>query len=109
MKKIDGGSMITKVSPAEGKELLAHDQEIILVDVRRDEEFEEGHIPNANHIVLDTLAEVAPAKLPKDAKVMVYCKAGGRSKKAAETLDALGYQHVYDLGGIQDWPYEVVK
>ena len=44
-----------------------------------------------------------------DATILVYCRSGRRSKEAAEKLLALGYQNVYDFGGIVDWPYDVVQ
>ncbi|MFR1598726.1 MAG: rhodanese-like domain-containing protein [Coprobacillus cateniformis] len=40
---------------------------------------------------------------------MVYCRSGNRSAKAAQKLVKLGYTHVYDFGGINDWPYEIEK
>ena len=45
----------------------------------------------------------------KEATLLVYCRSGRRSKDAAEKLLALGYQSVYDFGGVIDWPYELVK
>ena len=39
----------------------------------------------------------------------IYCRSGRRSKDAAQKLLALGYQSVYDFGGVIDWPYELVK
>ena len=54
----------------------------------------------------DTAAEVIPEK---DATALVYCRSGVRSRAAAEQLAALGYQQVYDFGGIIDWPYETVR
>ena len=40
---------------------------------------------------------------------LVYCRSGRRSKDAAQKLLELGYQSVYDFGGVIDWPYELVK
>ena len=45
----------------------------------------------------------------EEATLLVYCRSGRRSKDAAEKLLALGYQSVYDFGGVIDWPYELVK
>ena len=45
----------------------------------------------------------------KEATLLVYCRSGRRSKDAAEKLLKLGYQSVYDFGGVIDWPYELVK
>ena len=41
--------------------------------------------------------------------LLVYCRSGRRSKDAAQKLLELGYQSVYDFGGVIDWPYELVK
>ena len=49
-------------------------------------------------------AEVLP---DKDAEWLIYCRTGRRSADAAQKLDALGYTHIYDLGGILSWPYEI--
>ena len=45
----------------------------------------------------------------KEATLLIYCRSGRRSKQAAEKLLELGYQNVYDFGGVIDWPYELVK
>ena len=45
----------------------------------------------------------------KEQKILVYCRSGNRSKKAADLLVEMGYTNVYDFGGIKDWPYEIVK
>ncbi len=51
-----------------------------------------------------------PEALPdKEATLLIYCRSGRRSKDAAQKLLALGYQNVYDFGGVIDWPYELVK
>ena len=107
--KAEDRAVVVKLSATEGKEMLAKDKDIILVDVRTVEEFKEGHIPNAKNIVLDTIKDEASVGLPKDAKIIVYCRSGVRSKDASKRLVALGYKHVYDMGGIINWPYEVVK
>ncbi|MBS6311963.1 MAG: rhodanese-like domain-containing protein [Firmicutes bacterium] len=55
-------------------------------------------------------ASEMPEALPdKEATLLVYCRSGRRSKDAAQKLLALGYQSVYDFGGVIDWPYELVK
>ncbi len=99
----------TKVTPEVGKEMLAKGN-IILVDVREPSEFATGHIPGAQLISLGKISTEAPHKLKdKSAKIMVYCRSGVRSKKAADQLLSMGYEEIYDLGGILDWPYEVER
>lgn len=42
----------------------------------------------------------------KDAEILVYCRSGRRSVTASETLVKMGYKNIYNLGGINDWPYQ---
>ena len=83
----------------------------ILIDVREaDELAADGYIPGSIHI---PLAEVE-AKLPEVApdhntEIIFYCASGKRSQKATELAVEMGYAKVYNLGGIKDWPYEIVK
>ena len=85
----------------------------VLLDVRTADEFVGGHLRSAVNV--DVLADGFTAKATevlreRGAKVAcVYCRSGRRSKDAAQKLLALGYQSVYDFGGVIDWPYELVK
>ncbi len=98
------------ITPEEAKKRLDGEEGIILLDVRTPEEYQEGHIKEAVLIPLDTLEEEAKDKLAdKDAVIFVYCRSGRRSVDAANILVELGYKKVYNLGGIIDWPYEIVK
>jgi rhodanese-related sulfurtransferase len=76
-----------------------------IVDVRTSEEYAEGHIANAvNMDVNSDDFESKIATLDKEKPVMVYCKAGGRSAKAAAILRDNGFKQVYDLdGGMIGW------
>ena len=76
-----------------------------IVDVRTSEEFNDGHITNAiNMDVTSDDFESKIATLDKEKPVMVYCKAGGRSAKAAGILKEKGFKQVYDLdGGMIGW------
>ncbi len=94
----------TKISPQEAKQKIDSGG-VIVLDVRTESEYTEGHIPGARLLTNETITE-APADLPKDAVLLVYCRSGRRSAEAAKKLAALGYHRVYDFGGIIDWPYE---
>lgn len=95
-----------KLTPEEAKEMIDA-SEVIIVDVRTKEEYEESHIPNAVLIPNETIANQELEQLPdKEAVILVYCRSGRRSAQAAEKLLQLGYQNIYDFGGIIDWPYE---
>ena len=76
------------------KEILLEDNYII-VDVRTEEEYNEGHLKNALNIPYDEINE--NTELDKNKAILVYCKSGNRSKMAEDTLINLGYK-VYDLG-----------
>lgn len=98
-----------KISPREAKERMEAGGATV-VDVRTAEEYGESHIPGAVLVPLDTIGSQQPAALPDTgAELLVYCRSGVRSRAAAEQLAALGYQQVYDFGGIIDWPYETVR
>ena len=84
-------------------------QEVIVLDVREQDEYDIGHITGAvllpvGTITEDTAAEVIPEK---DATVLVYCRSGNRSKTAAATLSELGYTNIYEFGGINTWEYGI--
>lgn len=98
------------LTAAEAKAMLDGDEDIILLDVRTPEEFAEGYIPGAIQIADTELKDQAPLQLPdKDAKILVYCRSGRRSQASAALLAEMGYTQIYDMGGIIDWPYEIVK
>ena len=83
-------------------------QEVIILDVREQDEYDSGHIPGAvllpvGTIDEDTAAEVIPEK---DSTGLVYCRSGNRSKTASSALAELGYTNIYEFGGINTWPYE---
>lgn len=101
-------SNVKKISSQEAKAMMA-EKNVILLDVRRKEEYDNGRIPGAVLLTLDTISnETAETVIPdKDVTVLVYCLSGGRSRSAAAKLSKLGYRNVYDLGGIRDWPYEI--
>ena len=97
-----------KISAKDAKNMMDSGN-VTIVDVRRADEFAAGHIPGAILVTNETITK-APSELPdKDATLLIYCRSGRRSKEAAMKLIDLGYQNVYDFGGIIDWPYEVVK
>lgn len=84
---------------------LVNRQNALLLDVREPAEFASGHLPNALNIPLSQLAG-AGSQLGKYTAqpVVVYCQAGGRSRRAAGPLGKLGFKDVRNLaGGVQAW------
>lgn len=102
------GASVTKISAAKAKEMM-ESQDVIIVDVRTQEEYNEGYIPNAILIPNESIVGEPEALMDKDATILVYCRSGNRSAQAAKKLVDLGYTNVYDFGGIIDWPYEIVN
>ncbi len=85
-------------------------QGVTLLDVRTKEEYDEAYIDGAVLLPYDEIAQtIDKFDIDKDSTVIVYCRSGRRSAIAAATLAELGYTDIYDLGGIQNWPYETVS
>ena len=84
-------------------------QEVVILDVREQHEYDSGHIPEAVLLPVGTITEETAASVidDLDTTVLVYCRSGNRSKTASQALADLGYTNVYEFGGINDWPYEV--
>lgn len=82
----------------------------LILDVRRADEFAEGHIPGAVNVANEDILSTEPTELPdKDQVIYVYCRSGRRSKEAAAKLAALGYTNIVECGGILDWTGDVEK
>lgn len=92
------------ISVDEFSDLIVQD-DVLLLDVRSLEEFEESHIDGALFLdVVDSLFNEKALVLDKNKKIAVYCRTGKRSKTASDKLLKLGYKNVYDLdGGITSW------
>ncbi|MCI6353385.1 MAG: rhodanese-like domain-containing protein [Firmicutes bacterium] len=104
-----GKAAYQKISAEDAYEMMVS-QEVVVVDVRTREEYDGGHIENAVLVPNESIGSEMPETLPdKEATLLIYCRSGRRSKDAAQKLLALGYQSVYDFGGVIDWPYELVK
>ncbi|MGI6432554.1 MAG: rhodanese-like domain-containing protein [Sphaerochaetaceae bacterium] len=99
-----------RISAEHAKKMIDEDPQLTIVDVRREEEFQEGHIRGAlllpNEII--QTHSFFPSLPDKEATLLVYCRSGMRSLFAAKRLIELGYAFVYDFGGIISWPYEIV-
>ena len=100
----------TSISMEEAKEVFATSGDYIILDVRRADEFAEGHIPGAVNVANEDIGAEQPAELTDlDRAIYVYCRSGRRSKEASAKLAALGYTNIYELGGIMDWDGEIEK
>ena len=98
-----------KISAQEAKAII-ESEDVIILDVRTQEEYNEGHIENSVLLpVNDISAKAEEILTDKDAKILVYCRSGNRSATASKQLIKMGYTNVYDFGGINSWPYEIIK
>ena len=104
-----GSGGYQKISQKEAKEMM-DTRKVLVLDVREQSEYAGGHIPGAVLLPVGTIDEdTAAAVIPeKDTTVLVYCRSGSRSKRAAKALAGLGYTGIYEFGGIMSWPYDIV-
>lgn len=99
-----------KISASEAKNIMDTQTGYIILDVRTQQEFAQGHIEGALLIPDYELQQKASDMLPdKDQLILVYCRSGNRSAKASKLLIELGYTNVKDFGGINSWSYGIVK
>lgn len=74
-----------------------------IIDVRTPEEFQDGHLPNATNLPVESLISSNPENLDKTTPQLVYCESGARSLLACQILDQKGYQTYNLLGGYVAW------
>jgi rhodanese-related sulfurtransferase len=87
------------------KEVWAQRGDLTIIDVRRPDEFtgELGHVPGAEHIVLDTLPQFLD-QIPKDGTVVFVCRSGGRSARASAFVRQHGWSNTLNMrGGMLLW------
>ena len=112
--KLTGGenqvAEYTSITMEDAKQIFQEKGDYLIVDVRRADEFAEGHIPGAINIANEDIVSSEPAELPdKDQVIYVYCRSGNRSKQASAKLAAMGYTNIVECGGILDWTGEVER
>lgn len=81
----------------------------VLLDVRTPEEYRGGHIPGSKNLPLQTIDKTPSVIENKDTPLYVYCQSGGRSRQATGMLQAMGYQHVTNIGGIAAYSGKVER
>ena len=107
-KENDQEAVYVNITAEEAKQTMDSEGGYIILDVRTQEEYDQGHIPGAV-LIPDTEIEAKAEEVltDKDQLLLVYCRSGRRSKLASEALLELGYTNIWEFGGIIDWPYEV--
>ena len=99
-----------QISMDEAVKIMRDEKDYIILDVRRPDEFTEGHIPGAINVPNEEIGTAEIAELPnKSQLILVYCRSGRRSKEASEKLVKLGYTNIVEFGGILDWKGEIEK
>ena len=94
----------THISQEKAMQIMREETGYLIVDVRRPDEFAEGHIAGAINVPNETIESETPELLPdKEQVLLVYCRTGRRSREAAGKLAGMGYTAVYDIGGIRTW------
>ena len=96
------------ITMEEAKKVCETQGDYIILDVRREDEFAEGHIPGAINVPNEGIQDTEPSELPdKNQTIYVYCRSGNRSKQAASKLATMGYNNIIEFGGIMDWTGDI--
>ena len=101
-----------RISQDQAKEMMDTLDDYIILDVRTELEFKYGHIPNAINIPNEEIGHFDPLNLnleDKSKPILVYCRSGHRSLDASAKLALMGYDNIYEFGGIITWEYEIIK
>ena len=99
-----------QITMSEAVKMMETEKNYIILDVRRADEFAEGHIPGAINVANEVIGTEEIPELPDKAQlILVYCRSGRRSKEASEKLVKLGYTNIVEFGGILDWTGEIEK
>lgn len=97
------------ITAQQAKQMMDASDGYVILDVRTEAEYQQGHIANAILIPNTDITAQAPSAIPdKQTVIFVYCRSGVRAQDASQQLAAMGYTHVYDMGGLVNWPYGTV-
>ncbi len=101
----DAKKHITEMTLEQMQELADKGENFVLIDVREDNEWEKGHLPNAIHIGKGVIERDIEKQVPdQDTQLILYCGGGSRSALAAENLKRMGYTKAASLiGGFRGW------
>lgn len=99
--------MIEAISFEEGKQILDTISDAVLLDVRTEDEYAVEHAAGAKLLPVDDMDDVDVMDTLPDfsAPVLLYCRTGRRAAIAAAKLAHMGYTRIYNLGGLNGWPY----
>ncbi len=96
---------VPQVTVDEVKRVVDEHDDVILLDVRSEQEYAQGKIEGSINVPIDELAQKVPTSIPdKDAKIYVYCLRDARSARATDTMIRMGYTQVFDMqDGLLAW------
>lgn len=94
------------ITAEEAKEIMDSEKNMVILDVRTQEEYGSGHIRGAVCLPNEEIMEEPKELTDKAQKILVYCRSGKRSRQAAQKLANMGYENVLEFGGILEWPYQ---
>lgn len=94
-----------------GEKLLEMQKEgAVIVDVRVENQYNEGHIKGAINLPLQKIKNEISKQVPqKDTKIVLYCNSGNQSGQALKILLSMGYTNVYNAQGVREYNYKLVK
>ena len=99
----------TQIDQETAKAMMDRDDGHVVVDVRRQDEYDAGHIPGAILIPNESITTEKPEALPDYGQIiLIYCRSGNRSKQASQKLASMGYTNIYEFGGINTWTGKIV-
>jgi rhodanese-related sulfurtransferase len=99
-------SQFLEQSTSEVHERILRKEDIQIIDVREDDEWESGHIAEARHIRLSEIPQRLE-ELDRNREIVMVCRSGGRSGRACEYLSQAGYHVTNMQGGMLDWTYDI--
>jgi len=94
--------IVSKMDPSVIRRQVENN-EIVLLDVREDSEWEEGHIKGAKHVALGNINIETTRSISNDTPIYIYCRSGRRAGEAEIKLKELGFSNTENLGGIVEW------
>lgn len=90
-------------------ELFTMTSNAVLLDVRTEEEYAEGHVPNSKNLPVEKIEKIKTVVPNKETPLFVYCLSGARSRTACQYLEKQGYTDIHDLGGIHNYTGNIEK
>lgn len=104
------GAEFGSMTGQEAYELYLSDSDVILLDVRSEEEFLDRHIAGSTSLPVNEIEDlITEVTEDKAAIILVICQSGNRSQVASQILVDLGFTNVYDIGGVNRWPGDLIN